>query len=125
MSQRKPSAVQWTKHRLLAAWRGAEEGPILNHKAVNVGDVLGKIVQELGMKDKLLLDDVLAAWNEAAGEFIAKHTRPDAVNRGVLTVRLLQPAIHYALQAEKQRLIERLQQALGHKKIRDVRFRHG
>jgi hypothetical protein len=45
--------------------------------------------------------------------------------RGVLMVRLMQPAVHHALMMEKPRILARLREKLGHVGIKDLRFKHG
>lgn len=124
-SSRKPTAAQRTRHALIAAWRGVADGPIIDHQARSVGEVLGKVLKDLGLQERMALEEVVAAWRMAAGDFIAKHTQPESVTRGVLTVRVTQPTIHHALMMEKPALMKRLHEQLGHSKIKDVRFRHG
>ncbi len=72
-----------------------------------------------------LLEDVLEAWEEIVGLFLFKLSRPDSIERGVLTVRLMQPTAHHALMLEKGKILKRLQAKLPDAKIRDIRFRHG
>ena len=50
---------------------------------------------------------------------------PDSLKLGVLTVRVLQPAIHHTLLMEKARLLQRLQERFGKSTVREVKFRHG
>jgi hypothetical protein len=47
------------------------------------------------------------------------------MERGILTVRLIQPSAHHALMLEKGKILKRLQNRLPAAKIRDIRFRHG
>jgi hypothetical protein len=68
---------------------------------------------------------VLSAWQEIVGDLLFKLTRPDSIERGVLTVRLTQPSAHHALMLEKSKILKRLQAKLPGAKIRDIRFRHG
>ena len=110
---------------MLAQWRGVSGGPIIDLPTKSVGDVLAKVLKDLGLQERMALDEVLAAWRAAAGEFIAKHTMPESVTRGVLNVKFSQPTMHHALVMEKAALMRRLHEQLGHKKIKDVRFRHG
>ncbi len=110
---------------MLEQWRGVEDAPLIDLPAKTIGDVLAKVMKELGMKDRLQFEDVLAAWRSVAGDFIGKNSQPDNYARGTLTVRLLQPSIHHALMMEKASLIKRLNEHLGAGVVRDIRFRHG
>lgn len=125
MSNRKPTPRQIMRHRMVAAWRGVADGPLMDLPLLSVADLAPKIVAQAGMANRVKLEDVLAAWEEIVGAFLFKLSRPDAIERGILTVRLIQPTAHHALSLEKGRILKRLQARLPDAKIRDIRFRHG
>ncbi len=125
MNDRKPTARQIMRHRLVAAWRGVADGPLMDLPTLSVADLAPKIVAQCGMTNRVKLEDVLAAWEEIVGAFLFKLTRPDTIERGILTVRLMQPTAHHALSLEKAKILRRLQAKLPDAKIRDIRFRHG
>ena len=122
---RKSTAAKRHRHWLITQWRGLEDGPLIDLPVKSVGDVLGKVMKAAGLGDRLMLDEVLAAWQEVAGEFIAKNTMPDGYLRGVLHVRCSQPSVHHAVVMEKAALLRKLNEKLGPGKIKDVRLRHG
>lgn len=113
------------RHALISQWRGVESTPLIDLPAKSVGNVLDKVVKELGLSDRMQLEEVTAAWRQAAGDFIARQAMPDSCARGVLTVKVTQPSVHYALNMEKARLLEKLNQSLGRGRIKEIRFRHG
>ncbi len=125
MSAAKPSRFQWQRHALISAWRGAPEPPLVDLPARRIGDLLSPILQQCGLGERARLEEVLEAWREIVGDMLFQHTRPDAVVRGVLIVRLLQPAVHHALTMEKPRILARLRERLGRAGIKDIRFKHG
>ena len=89
-------------------------------------DVLPKLMQRLGLKERLHETEVLEAWGKIVGEFISAHSAPVALREGILYVRVLQPALHYELeQVSKIDILRKLKQRFGGKIIRDVRFRVG
>jgi hypothetical protein len=92
---------------------------------LRVGDLATQIMAKAGMANRVKLEDILAAWQEIVGAFLFKLTRPDTFERGILTVRLMQPTAHHALMQEKVKILKRLQEKLPDAKIKDVRFRHG
>ena len=122
---RKASAAKRHRHWMLTQWRGLADGPLVDLPVKSVEDVLGKVMKAAGLGDRLMLDEVLAAWQQVAGEFIAKNTLPDGYTRGVLQVRCTQPSVHHALMMEKTTLLRKLNEHLGQGKIKDVRIRHG
>lgn len=113
------------RHRLVAAWRGVSDGPVMTLPTLSVADLAPKIVAQAGLADRVKLEDVLSAWQEIVGDLLFKLTRPDSMERGILTVRLTQPSAHHALMLEKGKILKRLQNRLPEAKIRDIRFRHG
>lgn len=125
MSDRKPTSKQLMRHRLVAAWRGVPDGPVMTLPTLSVADLAPKIVAQSGLADRVKLEEVLSAWQEIVGELLFKLTRPDSMERGILTVRLTQPSAHHALMLEKGKILKRLQTRLPGAKIRDIRFRHG
>jgi hypothetical protein len=113
------------RHRLMAAWRGVSDGPVMTLPMLSVADLAPKIVAQAGLADRVKLEDVLSAWQEIVGDLLFRLTRPDSMERGILTVRLTQPSAHHALSLEKTKILKRLQARLPEAKIRDIRFRHG
>jgi predicted nucleic acid-binding Zn ribbon protein len=113
------------RHRLITDWRGVEDGPLNDCEAVSVDALLPKVLKEWKLDEKQRGEEITAAWREVVGEFLAKHTTPDSIKRGVLTVRVLHATVHHTLMMEKARLLARLQQRFGEGEIRDLKFRHG
>jgi|SRR5205807_7107235 len=97
-----------------------------HHRWAEPADVLPKLMQRLGLRERLHETEVLEAWSKIVGEFIAAHSSPVALREGVLYVRVLQPALHYELeQVSKIDILRKLKQRFGTKVIRDIRFRFG
>src|SRR2546421_9988433 len=112
--------------RAIAEWRGLPERfprPDRWHAPI---DVLPKLMQRLGLKERLHEAEVLEVWSKIVGDFIAAHSTPVALREGVLYVRVLQPALHYELeQVSKVDILRKLKQRFGGRVIRDIRFRVG
>lgn len=113
------------RHQLIADWRGMEDGPLNNSEVTDMAALVPQILKAWKLDERLRGDDVAAAWREMVGDFIARQTAPDGLKRGVLTIRVLQPAIHHTLMMEKARLLAKLQERFGQGEVRDVKFRHG
>ena len=116
---------QRLRHKMIADWRGVADGPLNDSPVVSPATLIPKILQDWKLNDTLRLDEVAALWNELVGNFIAKQTSPDGLKRGVLTVRVIQPAIHHSLLSEKARLLRAMQERFGANIVRDLKFRHG
>ena len=112
--------------RAIAEWRGLPEKKVSYNRWAAPADVLPKLMQRLGLKERLHESEVLEAWSKIVGEFIAAHSAPVALREGILYVRVLQPALHYELeQISKIDILRKLKQRFGGKIVRDVRFRVG
>ena len=84
------------------------------------------MMQRLGLRERLHEVEVMEAWHQIVGEFIATHSAPMTLRDGILYVRVLQPALHYELeQVSKSDILRKLKQRFGTKTIRDIRFRVG
>jgi predicted nucleic acid-binding Zn ribbon protein len=112
--------------RVIAEWRGIPETPFTKHSAKLISEPLTRVMQSLGLGDRLREDEVKRAWKDVVGEFIASHSAPDSLREGILYVKVLQPTLHYELdRVWKPQLVQRLKQRFGARTVRDIRFRIG
>jgi predicted nucleic acid-binding Zn ribbon protein len=111
---------------VIAEWRGLPQKKVQPDRWHSSGDVMPRLMQRLGLRERLRETEVIDAWSKIVGDFIAAHSTPVALREGVLYVRVLQPALHYELeQISKCEILRKLKQRFGSKTIRDVRFRVG
>jgi predicted nucleic acid-binding Zn ribbon protein len=112
--------------QVVAEWRGLPQKFPAADRWQLTGEVLPKLMQRLGLKERLQESEIIEAWSKIVGDFIATHSAPVALREGVLYVRVLQPALHYELeQVSKIDILRKLKRRFGGKVIRDVRFRVG
>ena len=111
---------------VIAEWRGLPEKKTRPDRFQGTAELLPKIMQRLGLRERLHETEVIEAWSKIVGEFIAAHSATVALREGVLYVRVLQPALHYELeQISKIDILRKLKQRFGGKTVRDIRFRVG
>jgi predicted nucleic acid-binding Zn ribbon protein len=111
---------------VIAEWRGLPEKKTRADRWQSPTELVPKVMQRLGLRERLHETEVIEAWSKIVGEFIAAHSAPVALREGVLYVRVLQPALHYELeQVSKIEVLRKLKTRFGGKTIRDVRFRVG
>jgi predicted nucleic acid-binding Zn ribbon protein len=111
---------------VVAEWRGLPEKKVRADRWQSPAELMPKLMQRLGLRERLRETEVIEAWSRIVGDFIAAHSAPVALREGVLYVRVLQPALHYELeQISKTEILRKLKQRFGGKTIRDVRFRVG
>ena len=111
---------------VIAEWRGLPDRKLRPDRWQSPAELMPKLMQRLGLRERLRETEVIEAWSKIVGEFIAAHSAPVALREGILYVRVLQPALHYELeQISKSEILRKLKQRFGGKTIRDVRFRVG
>lgn len=111
---------------VIAEWRGLPERKLRPDRWRAPGDVLPALLQQLGLAERLRENEVIDAWRDIVGDFIAAHSAPVSLRESVLFVRVLQPALHYELECvSKAGILRKLKQRFGPKIIRDIRFRVG
>src|SRR5881296_2243390 len=111
---------------VIAEWRGLPERKMRPDRWQSPTELVPKLMQRMGLRERLHETEVIDAWSKIVGDFIAAHSAPVALREGVLYVRVLQPALHYELeQISKIDILRKLKQRFGGKTIRDVRFRVG
>lgn len=111
---------------VIAEWRGLPANKTRPDRWQAPADLLPKLIQQLGLSERLRESEVIDAWKQIVGEFIAGHSAPVSLREGVLYVRVLQPALHYQFeQISKAEILRKLKQRFGAKIIREIRFRVG
>ncbi|HEY2615170.1 MAG TPA: DUF721 domain-containing protein [Chthoniobacterales bacterium] len=111
---------------VIAEWRGLPANKIRADRWQAPADLLPKLMQQLGLSERLRETEVIDAWRQIVGEFIAAHSSPVSLRGGILSVRVLQPALHYQFeQISKAAILRKLKQRFGAKIIREIRFRVG
>jgi predicted nucleic acid-binding Zn ribbon protein len=111
---------------VIAEWRGLPERKLQAQRWQSPAELMPRLMQRLGLRERLRETEVIDAWSKIVGDFIAAHSTPVALREGILYVRVLQPALHYELeQISKSEILRKLKVRFGSKIIRDVRFRVG
>jgi len=111
---------------VLREWRGLPAETPRPDRWQSAANVMPKLLQQLGLTERLKENEVSAAWQSIVGDFIATHSAPVSLREGTLFVQVLQPSLHYQLETiSKTEILRKLKQRFGGKVIRDVRFRVG
>lgn len=112
------------RQRVLEEWRGLADRPPRADRCTLVADALKKLLPKLGLSERLNEQEVMAAWREIVGDFLAGHSTPVSMREGVLLVQVLQPTVRYELDRTwKPEILRKLKDRFGAKTVREVRFR--
>ena len=87
-----------------------------------VGGVLGRVLGDLGLRREMSGWRAVAAWPDAVGPRVARHTRAVAFREGILHVEVEGSAWMQELGYLKRDLVRRIHQHTGSEDVRDVRF---
>ena len=111
---------------VIAEWRGLPERKARPDRWQAPSDLLPKLMQQLGLSERLRETEVIEAWKGIVGDFIAAHSAPVSLREGILFVRVLQPALHYQFETiSKGEILRKLKRRFGGKVIQNIRFRVG
>lgn len=111
---------------VIAEWRGLPARKERPDRWQSPGDLLPKLMQQLGLSERLREKEVAEAWKNIVGEFIADNSAPVSLREGVLIVRVLQPALHYQFETiSKAEILRKLKKRFGSRIIQNIRFRVG
>lgn len=114
--------VDFLRKKVLHEWRGLSND-VITDRAAGISDLLGKAIQKLGLNSRIKEAEIIGAWRELVGDFLAEHSEPQQLIRATLYVRVIQPTIRYELdRVWKSQVISKLQERFGAKVIRDVKF---
>ena len=90
-----------------------------------VGDLVGKVLGELGLDGVALAHRIGSEWPEIVGEQVAAHCRPLGLRAGVLEVEVDSPVWSQQLQLRKMEILENLRGRYERQAPREVRFQVG
>ena len=112
--------------RVIAEWRGLPEPYVRPDRLTTAAEAVGRLMQSLGLGERLREEEVLSAWKGIVGDFIASHSEPHQLKNGTLFVRVLQPTMHYELDRMwKPKILAKLRERFGPKIVKEIRFRIG
>jgi predicted nucleic acid-binding Zn ribbon protein len=113
------------REEILREWRGAEEVDDPNAGIHRAAEFMAAILRAAGADEGLQEEQVREAWQELAGDFIARHSEPVSVKGGHLVLRVTQPAMRFHLEQMKPMLLTRIREQLGEARIKSVKFTLG
>ncbi|MCU0795038.1 MAG: DUF721 domain-containing protein [Akkermansiaceae bacterium] len=117
--------LAWIRKAILMEWRGGEEPSHPDKGLHRPGEFLDGILRAAGASEGVDEEKLRELWREIAGDLVARHTSPDSLRAGCLTLKVLQPAMRFQLEQMKPRLLANLRDALGQGVVKSIRFSLG
>ena len=109
----------------MRAWRGGDLPLDLNENVSEAGDLIEGVLAGLKLGEGIAEEKLRAAWKDVAGEFISAQTEPVSLEKGILTLRVIQPAMRFHLEQSRGEILARLRKSLGGTKLKQVRLTIG
>lgn len=105
--------------------RQREERRFYGRRPKKISDVIAQLITARGYGRIGTDEQLVAAWQKAAGETLAKASRVGKLRRGQLEVWVANSTMMQEFGFEKARILAALERDLPDAKIRDLRFRVG
>jgi predicted nucleic acid-binding Zn ribbon protein len=105
--------------------REREERRYYARKPKNIRDVVAQLITLRGYGRFQSDANLASAWKAAAGEALARFSRPGQIRRGKLDVTVTNSTMVQELNFQKQPILAELSRQMPDAKITDVRFRVG
>jgi predicted nucleic acid-binding Zn ribbon protein len=113
------------RRQILQEWRLLPE-PDKVREPKTVSSLVEAQLSKLGLADRLIEDQLAAAWESVVGAPNASMSRPVSLKKGELIVAVAQPALKYTFERFHAReILTRLQERFGTATVRVIRFRTG
>ena len=113
------------RSKVIADWRGMPDRGFTQDTSKPIAGVLEKVIAQLGLAKRVREEEIMRAWQDIVGPFIAQHSTPQRLVEGVLHIRVLQPSMLYELDRTlRADILAKLKKTFG-RAVRDVKFRVG
>ena len=113
-------SIEWMRALSLRQWRHGDpvKNPVRNIN--HAGKFLDELLEEVGASGALEEKQLHDAWAKVAGDFISKNSKPESLKKGVLVLRVVQPALRFQLEQMKGKLLKNFKAELGDGVIKKI-----
>ena len=113
-------SIEWMRALSLRQWRHGEPVKDPARNIHHAGEFLDKLLEEVGAVGGLEEKQLEEAWSKVSGDFIAKNSKPESLKKGVLVLRVVQPALRFQLEQMKGKLLQNFKRELGEGVIKTI-----
>ncbi len=96
-----------------------------NSQFVHIGDIVEKVISNCRYEPDSRLSQIWDVWNTAVGKQISLNAKPAAIKGSVLLVHVTGAAWLHQLRFLKDDMMVKVNQQMGAKVIRDIKFKIG
>ncbi|MBN1398342.1 MAG: DUF721 domain-containing protein [Bacteroidetes bacterium] len=88
----------------------------------SIETAIEELINDLGIKKKLVEVDAVVHWEEVVGKKIAQMTEATRITKGVLFVSVKTSTWRNELTIRKKEIIEKLNNFIGKEIVKDIKF---
>lgn len=88
----------------------------------HIGKALKSFIQSSGLEKVLDQQKLIDLWDDVVGEKVCKNAKATSIEHGVLRVETASPVWRQELHLQKKEIINKLNNKLNKKIIKDIRF---
>ena len=114
--------------QVLHEWRPSfgEANAYGQKPASSVNQLVPLVMKQLGLEERLQQSQVFYLWPSIVGSDIARHAQPVSLRNGLLVVGCDHPMwLQEITRYSKPLILQKVQERLGKKAVRDIAFRIG
>ena len=91
----------------------------------HVADIMSRLLTKRGYANIQQKSSLESVWQAAAGEVLAKHTRPGKISRGTWEITVRNSSLLQELSFQQTQILRAVQQAVPDQKIQKLKFKVG
>ena len=95
---------------------------MFKRKVLNFDEVVRMCLRENGLETPLLQTRLVDAWEQVAGDVVARYTEEKFIRNQTLFVKISSPALRSDLLMMREMLVDRLNKEVGTQVISDIRI---
>ncbi len=106
-------------------WQGGETPMPTEKNCSKAADWVSDILAGFKMAEGVEEGQIRESWKKVAGDFVSTQTEVISLKRGVLLLRVIQPAMRFHLEQSRGQLLGKVQRELGREVVREIRLISG
>jgi predicted nucleic acid-binding Zn ribbon protein len=112
--------------RVLHEWQPFGTAPSPIKPANPASQLVPQVMKKLGLEQRLQQSQVFFLWPEIVGSEVAHHAQPVSLRNGLLVVAVDHPVwLQELSRFHKPLMLQKVQERVGKKTVRDICFRIG
>ena len=95
---------------------------MFKRRVLNLDEVVRMCLRENGLETPLLQTRLVDAWEQVAGDVVARYTEEKFIRNQTLFVKISSPALRSDLLMMREMLVDRLNKEVGTRVISNIRI---